>query len=113
MKTLFQQEKTDINPENTKVYVEFIMDGAGAKPGEDKTFALKVVVDPVIKDDKADTQLYVNHPPCTGGVINIKVLLCSEFNFFFFKVLLSDQCSMIMFYYQIYILLRVRTSWVG
>ena len=88
------------------------MDGAGAKPGEDKTFSLKVVVDPVIKDDKADTQLYVNHPPCTGGVINIKVLLCSEFNFFF-KVLLSDQCSMIMFYYQMYILLRVRTSWLG
>ena len=80
---IFQEEKTDINPENIKVYVEFIMDGAGAKPGEDKSFALKVVVDPVIKDDKVDTQLYVNHPPCTGGVINIKVLLCSEFNLFF------------------------------
>ena len=80
---LFQEEKTDINPENTKVYVEFIMDGAGAKPGEDKTFALKVVVDPVIEDNTEDTQLYVNDPPCTGGVINIKVLLCSEFYFFF------------------------------
>ena len=54
------------------------MDGAGAKPGEDKTFSLKVVVDPVIEDNTEDTQLYVNHPPCTGDVINIKVLLCSE-----------------------------------
>ena len=78
---LFQEEKTDINPENTKVYIEFIMDGAGAKPGEDKTFSLKVVVDPMIEDNTEVTQLYVNHPPCTGGVINIKVLLGSEFNF--------------------------------
>ena len=82
---LFQEEKTDINLENTKIYVEFIMDGAGAKPGEDKTFALNVVVDPVIEDNTDDTQLYVNHPPCTGGVINIKVLLCSEFYFSFSK----------------------------
>ena len=49
------------------------MDGAGAKPGESKTFPLKVVVDPMIKVETEDTQLYVNHPPCVGGVIHIKV----------------------------------------
>ena len=50
------------------------MDGAGVKPGDDKTFQLKVVVDPVIIDDTEDTQLYVNHPPCNDHIINIQVL---------------------------------------
>ena len=50
------------------------MDGAGVKQGEDRSFPLKVAVDPMITDDRDDTELYVNHPPCTGGVINIKVL---------------------------------------
>ena len=51
------------------------MDGAGTKPGEDKSFSLKVVVDPVIMDDAEDTLLYVNHPPCIGGAIHIKVIV--------------------------------------
>ena len=55
------------------MYVEFILDGAGAKPGEEKTFPLKIVVDPVIKNDREDTQLYVNHAPCVGGIVDIKV----------------------------------------
>ena len=50
------------------------MDGAGVKPGEDKTFQVKVVADPVITDDTEETQLYVNHAPCNDRVINIKVL---------------------------------------
>ena len=54
------------------------MDGAGVKPGEDQTFQLKVVVDPVIKDDIEDTQLYVNHAPCNDRAINIQVLFLSE-----------------------------------
>ena len=51
------------------------MDGAGAKPGESKTFPLTVVVDPVITDDTEDTKLYVNHPQCVAGVIYIKVMI--------------------------------------
>ena len=50
------------------------MDGAEVKPGEDKTFPLKLVVDPVITEDSENTQLYANHPPCRGDVIIIKVL---------------------------------------
>ena len=78
---LFQEQQPDLNPENTEVFIEFIMDGVGTKPGEDKTFPVKVVADPVITDDAEDTLLYVNHPPCTGGAIHIKVLFCSEFYF--------------------------------
>ena len=74
-RTEFQGNVKDVNPENTKVYVEFIMDGAGVKQGEDKTFQLKLVWDPVITDNTDDTHLYLNHPLCAGGVINIKVLL--------------------------------------
>ena len=71
----FQEQQPDVNPENTEVFIEFIMDGVGTKPGEANSFSLKVVVDPVITDDTEDTQLYVNHPPCAGGAIHIKVLL--------------------------------------
>ena len=70
---LFQGDRNDVNPENTKVYIEFIMDGVENKHGESTTFPLKVVVDPVITDDKEQIQLYVNHLPCTGGAIIIKV----------------------------------------
>ena len=55
------------------------MDGAGVNQGEDRSFPLKVAVDPIITDNKDDTELYVNHPPCTGGVINIKVIVFSAF----------------------------------
>ena len=71
---ILKEQRKDVNPENTKVYIEFIMDGAGAKPGESKTFPLTVVVDPVITDDTEDTH-YVNHPPCAAGVIYIKVMI--------------------------------------
>ena len=50
------------------------MDGAETKSAESKTFPLKMVVDPVITEDTDGTELYVNHPPCYGGIINIKVL---------------------------------------
>ena len=50
------------------------MDGAGAKPGESKTFPLTVVVDPRIEHNVEETQLSVNHPPCDGGAINVKVM---------------------------------------
>ena len=70
---LFQGERNYVSPENTKVYIEFIMDGVETKRGESSTFPLKVVVDPVITDDTEETHLYVNHLPCTGGAIIIKV----------------------------------------
>ena len=73
MDGIFQGQRNDVGPENTKVYIEFIMDGVETKRGESSTFPLEVVVDPVIVDDTKDTRLYVNHLPCTGGAINIKV----------------------------------------
>ena len=73
MNGLFQGQNNDVSPENTKVYIEFIMDGVETKRGESSTFPLEVVVDPVIVDDTEGTLLYVNHLPCTGGAIIIKV----------------------------------------
>ena len=70
---LFQGERNDVSPENTKVYIEFIMDGVEIKRGESSTFPLKVVVDPLITDDTEDIHLYINHLPYTRGAIIIKV----------------------------------------
>ena len=50
--------RNHINHENTKVFIEFIMDGADVKPGEDKTFPVKIVADPVITDDTEDEGQY-------------------------------------------------------
>ena len=88
---IFQGHSKHINTENTKVYTEFILDGAEATTGECKTFPLKLLVNPVITEDTDNIQLYVNSPPCTGGVINIKVMLLWFTCLFFSKVLLFEK----------------------
>ena len=60
-KHLFQVTDGEVIPEETRVYVEFIMDGATSQSPE--THSMMVVVDPYIETE--DSKLFPPNFPCS------------------------------------------------